>query len=564
MGLLTNLINAELDKKRDERQFQMKAYYDALASGQVKPGQESMAWDLFKKQVPKDAHGLVDNFIKPLTMLRAKKKQGEQIGSLGRQPGDESGKPVGGGGAQGSGAGAGVAESPLYTPDEMAKQKAMREVQTATMKQRALDAVKRDSDALTQAGLQQRVITIGKRTDIDDATKHDLISQELGRTESEFDYKPGVMVDSSGKVALPVTYRPSDQSKFKVRVGQGPEAQMQELVVPPHLKIIPVEDYLKKGEGKPPTEAEKKDIEIFGNYKEKHDIKDRELTNSEKIQARADAAAEEKAKTQNKDDRAIAIYAKPIAARTPEEKDYLKGYEEFTKKTKVDPGVMRAQIYLQGRELGAVDTQTGNLTFASPKEIQSSPGRFAPASQATAAMGKQAVFQDLHYNIDTARKAITALDSMDTKTRAALSYALRHTDPASALQTFMTGEAMTALTPQQQEAVQALALLSENAMSLRSVSGMGAGSDELRAAIQATLPSGKSPSKGYALEQLNKFESVVNRLQTGVPRLGNQLPGASGGSTGGNVRYKSGDKTYNIPAGQVQDFLKDHPQAVKQ
>ncbi len=200
-------------------------------------------------------------------------------------------------------------------------------------------------------------------------------------------------------------------------------------------------------------------------------------------------------------------------------------------------GIIRMEALGQQREYPVINKSTGQLEMRNSADINASKGMYAPAGQGATAMTKQAVFSDLHYNIDTARKAISALDSMDAGTRAKLSFALRHTDPASA----------------EQEAVQSLALLSENAMSLRSVAGMGQGSDDLRAAIQATLPSGKSPSKAYALGQLDKFENVVKRLEGGVPKMGdlgktqsNSTTSATDTAQGGYiVGHKYGGLTYN-------------------
>lgn len=206
---------------------------------------------------------------------------------------------------------------------------------------------------------------------------------------------------------------------------------------------------------------------------------------------------------------------------SPQEKASAKAYlaANTTPESSGSTALMRALAMGQTREYPVINKTTGQLEMRNAQEINSSNGGFAPAGPGAQAMSKNAVFQDLHYNIDTARKAIQALDSMDVGTRAALSYNLRHTDPKSSIETFLTGAAGTAMTPQQQEAVQAMALLAENAMTLRNVAGMGAGSDDLRAAIQATIPSGKSPTKGYALEQLNKFENVVKRLETGIPGM---------------------------------------------
>ena len=174
------------------------------------------------------------------------------------------------------------------------------------------------------------------------------------------------------------------------------------------------------------------------------------------------------------------------AALTPQEKRNAIGY--LTANPSPATAGTTATIRMEGlgntREYPVINTRNKQMEMRSASEINANPGLYAPAAQGATTMGKEAVFQDLHYNINTARNAIAALPSMDAGTRAALSFALRHTDPASAIQTFLAGQVGQALSPEQQEAVQSLALLSENALALRGVAGMGQGSDDLRAAIQ--------------------------------------------------------------------------------
>jgi hypothetical protein len=64
-----------------------------------------------------------------------------------------------------------------------------------------------------------------------------------------------------------------------------------------------------------------------------------------------------------KDDRAIAIYSKPPAQRTAEENAYLKGYETYVDKTKVQPGVQRAQVYLQMPQAVADASVPGGVRY---------------------------------------------------------------------------------------------------------------------------------------------------------------------------------------------------------
>jgi hypothetical protein len=226
-------------------------------------------------------------------------------------------------------------------------------------------------------------------------------------------------------------------------------------------------------------------------------------------------------------------------------------------------GVIRLEGLAQTREYPVINKNTSQMEMRSAAEINANPGTYAPAGVGAQAMGKDAIFQDIHYNINSARNAIQALDQLDAPTRAALSVMARDTDPRSAFQTFLTGSLGTQLNPQQQEAVQSLALLAENAMALRTVAGLGQGSEDLRNAIRQTIPSGKSPSKGYALGQLNKLEQVVGRLEKGVPGVINRPAGVAGGGTVAPIPLKDG--TFLTPHNQAaaDAFRKDHPDLIK-
>ncbi len=264
--------------------------------------------------------------------------------------------------------------------------------------------------------------------------------------------------------------------------------------------------------------------------------------------------------------------AKHIASSqtlTPEEKNKSLAYLAANTTPAAQGTNTRIRVEGMGamREYPVIDRETGQLEMRSAVEINANKGKYMPAGQGATAMTKEAVFKDLYFNVDTARKAINGLQTLDAGTRAQLSYALRHSDPGSAMQTFLTGAAATNMTPEQQEFVQSLALLSENAMSLRGVAGMGQGSDDLRAAIQATLPSGKSPSKEYMQGQLNKLEAVITRLNAAVPGTGgaSEARMGSGRMAGsGMVHFVDGPDSYDIPPDKLKRFQELHPQAKRQ
>lgn len=179
---------------------------------------------------------------------------------------------------------------------------------------------------------------------------------------------------------------------------------------------------------------------------------------------------------------------------------------------------IRASTYMQSREYGVYDTQTGQLVEVGPAVINANPGRYAPVSGAIGALTKEAVFSDIDYNVNNVREAAKNLKhGFDAKTRAALILSMRSTDPANSVSTFISSAIAGSLTSDQIQFVTALASLQENAQSLRSVAGMGAGSDMLREAILRTVPGMGAPSAQFVDRQLDLFQGTAKRLQSGVP-----------------------------------------------
>lgn len=245
-----------------------------------------------------------------------------------------------------------------------------------------------------------------------------------------------------------------------------------------------------------------------------------------KVKQLADAITgiqkEAQSKEPNRDDRAIGIMAKPKEQWTPEEAAYMRGYDQYVQKTKVQPGVSRAQIYLQGREMPAIDTQNNNaLTFANPNQINSAPGRFVPQAGGAKALGQTALIEDIRGNIQQTRDSLKnpKMPEFDATQRAQIAIALGGSDPASAISAAFRGGVLGNLSSEQQEYLINLAQLVENSMAMRSVLGAGQGSDDMRRAIRGTIPGPNTPSKEYALKQLDKFEAVLNRLEKGIPQV---------------------------------------------
>jgi len=199
---------------------------------------------------------------------------------------------------------------------------------------------------------------------------------------------------------------------------------------------------------------------------------------------------------------------------------------------------VRADAYARSRVVSVIDKDTGELVETTAADVASNPSKYAGASTAVQAMQRDAIFQEIGTSADILQKSINDLgdSAFDASSRAQMATVLRDADPRSALSTFLNSTAASTLTDQQVAYVTALANLEESAMSLRTVAGMGQGSDMLRSAIVGMLPGAATPSRAYANRQLSLFRTQVGQLHKGLPGLGatvrrGNLPNAPATST---------------------------------
>ena len=146
------------------------------------------------------------------------------------------------------------------------------------------------------------------------------------------------------------------------------------------------------------------------------------------------------------------------------------------------------------------------------------------------AVSQQAQFNDINSAIKKVGKALDAVGNsgFSPDQTAKLTLAMREQDP-----TIMHNEirnlAVSGLTDDQQDLMTWLGQLNERAMSLRSIAGMGQGSDSVRNAITAALPSITSGSPKMAHKQLDALQNMVDNLKPGIlnpnPKGGNAPAG---------------------------------------
>jgi hypothetical protein len=171
------------------------------------------------------------------------------------------------------------------------------------------------------------------------------------------------------------------------------------------------------------------------------------------------------------------------------------------------------------QQYSVIDKTNGQPVMVNAETMNANPGRFAAGSLGQQLKNRAGVFDEINYTTGQFNRALNGLTDADFKTlpRAQIAIALQSRDPSSAMSEFIGSEAASTLSPAQIDYVTGLVSLQESAMSLRSIAGMGQGSDTLRNAITAMLPGPQTPSKDYANRQMRLFQGELEALRRSVP-----------------------------------------------
>jgi hypothetical protein len=216
----------------------------------------------------------------------------------------------------------------------------------------------------------------------------------------------------------------------------------------------------------------------------------------------------------------------------------------------------RGKGYAEFRPQAVADSfDNNNITTMTQAEIaegnKKEPGRFKliTPSEYAKAENRTALLGDIRMNIDATKESLGGLtNDFDQKQRFKIYEAMKVEHPSGAIGNLIAGEFGKSLTPDQQQYLVDISALQENAMAMRSVLGMGQGSEDLRNAIRATIPSAGTYSKSYASKQLKKFDQILNRLESGVLKVNLRT------DTGGKSKEKKGEESesgdYQIKVGE--------------
>jgi len=230
----------------------------------------------------------------------------------------------------------------------------------------------------------------------------------------------------------------------------------------------------------------------------------------------------------------------------------------FSEKQKEKLAAIRGESYARGRALytfkDVTDTQTGEVREVSAMEMAREPGRYTGASEQEKVSARDAVHESLTTNFKALEKSLDKLpNGLDTETQATLKLAMHSNDPGL-FETLIVNKIKQGAPDEVLQYLTNMKAMQEDVMVLRSVGGMGTGSDTMRNAMVALIPGPGTSSVKEAKMQIGAAKRTTEALFSRRPQ--SKLPDNSG-----TVQFKEGTTTYNIPAGDVKEFMKDKPNA---
>ena len=242
-----------------------------------------------------------------------------------------------------------------------------------------------------------------------------------------------------------------------------------------------------------------------------------------------------------RDDKAIAIYAKDPAQRTPEEQTYLKGYEQYIAKTKVEPGVARANIFVNNRAVQTLD-ENGRVVYSragdAMREKLSAAANIPASMRDTRAFAQTVTDQvpALHQEIDQLKDKI---------------------GPGAGRWTSLWVNKAGMDDPEFAGLDQDLKLY---ASAIVRVHFGKSGGQKLREALEKNFSTAQSP------EDLKQRVEHADQWVKGYATMGGAKSPQGGGehSGAGLSHFSEGGESWDIPADKVAAFRAKHPNAKAQ
>lgn len=193
-----------------------------------------------------------------------------------------------------------------------------------------------------------------------------------------------------------------------------------------------------------------------------------------------------------------------------------------------------------------VNKQTGEVGEVSALDMAKNPSMYGGASEQEKISARDSVHESLNTNFKSLSDSLDKLpNGLDTETQALIKQALNEDNPGM-IETLTVNKLKQGASDELLQYLTNIKLMQEDVMTLRSVGGMGAGSDSMRHAMVQTVPGAGTSSVKEAKMQIAGAKRTSDALFSRRPQ--SKLPVSDGGEmetqTYGGATYqrKKGSK----------------------
>jgi len=174
-----------------------------------------------------------------------------------------------------------------------------------------------------------------------------------------------------------------------------------------------------------------------------------------------------------------------------------------------------------------VNKQTGEVGEVSALEMAKNPSLYGGASEQEKISARDSVHESLNTNFKALGDSLDKLpNGLDTETQVLLKKALSEDNPGL-IDTLLVNEVKANASDELLQYITNIKLMQEDVMTLRSVGGMGAGSDSMRHAMVQTIPGAGTGSVREAKMQIAGAKRTSDALFSRRPQ--SKLPVSGGG-----------------------------------
>jgi len=198
--------------------------------------------------------------------------------------------------------------------------------------------------------------------------------------------------------------------------------------------------------------------------------------------------------------------------------------QNLSEKQKEKLAAIRGEVFAKSRAtytaIPVTDNETGEAGYARMIDVAMNPGKYVQPGESEKIAARDAVHRSLKANFSALDKDLAALpNGLDLETQATVAAAMRSETPGM-FETLLVNAIKKNSPDEVIRYITDMKAMQEDILVLRSVGGMGAGSDMMRAAMVRLIPGPGSSSIKEARMQMGAAQRTSESLFTGRPEAG--------------------------------------------